>query len=213
MRTKISVKQDFIKIPKQEKEIKKPKLSKKEKKCRKRLLKVMKKDPATNNAEDFSHTKLANVVLNEDSIYHEFKGTLRKRKTGATKPTSVLINSAHNMFYRLSIDTYKRLSKIQYMTISMSVEVLVDGHDDDDEPEMFMSKEYNIASMNELFNYVYKRDGICESLNIYIGGDGWYSTISMIEDCHILYKDGTVARMTFDKFLRKYDMVSNRRGV
>lgn len=185
-------------------------LPKKMRKRSKRLTKLCNADASTRYTDYFTHTRLSNICLSEKTpfddaaTYSTFSGALKNPTKHSA--SNILINAGHDLFYRLPYNVFKKLRKIQYVVIDVEIIVREDGMEDDDEPFMLMSKSYKISSMNQLFDYMMKRNGLYESLLLYQSGIGWYSAIEMNETVEILYNDDESKKMPMSEFLGKYNL-------
>ena len=114
----------------------------------KKLLKEIKKSRAPKDVKNFHSTKLKNYSISEDDKI-EFRNS--RTKLRLPKQAYVLINIGEDLFYRLSVKTYNKLTKLSYVTIEFHLTVQDDYMK---KPQNVFKQTKVIFSINDLLHYM-----------------------------------------------------------
>ena len=203
MRAKIRLKEQFVE--KTETKPEKVKVSKKALR-KQNLMTKMQNDRDVENIKKFVDNRFEIFTIFKDGKYHITK---KYDKAGWKKEDDKVkdyaVSCGFKMLYKLPWKLIHDMKKIKYMTINFQIKTFTDcGGDNEDEPDIVLSREYGIASINKLMNYVVRREGMMELLRVYTSDIGWYTAIDMEETLTILYRNGHVKKMDLIKFLAEY---------
>lgn len=179
-----------------------------------RMFKSLQKHRVSKWVYGFHHEKAENVVLGVDKkdkpkviITSKPVGKKDLESDGIqqTNGLAVLINTGHGTYQKIPYDVYKKLKKIEKMSITLRLIAIEDGDDEEDGYEAY-AHEYYIDSIGELFRfYLYLRSMVdyIDELSCTLL---WYTRVRFKVDTMIQKANGKAEyfKGDFNEFLEKY---------
>ena len=124
------------------------------------------------------------------------------------KETDILYEIMPSMFSMVSYTLYNLFNTIRFITINLSIKLYDDGAFEAgcEYPDKSINRNTEIRDLNSLFQYLFIRKGIIDSLDIYIERLGWFYTMEKIENLTVFFKDGSVKKYDFNDFIEIYNL-------
>jgi len=158
------------------------------------------------------------IIYDNDKEIFRFDGSIPKKKlnkiTSRYKNATVMIELAADLYKKIPLSLYKKLSKIRFMQFTRSYELLSPEGTDTSQYSWYdipTMTEYvlSIAQLLKLITFETEFDRTNE---IFISAKFYILSVSN-KECEILYTNGQIRKIKYSKFLKLYDLKTKNKPI